>query len=215
MKNLFRKIVPSVLVLVLSGMAAFGQGHPATIDLKKVFESYWKTKEADAALKERAADLDKQYKSLATDWQKSRDAYEKLLASAKDPAIAADERDKRQKTAEAKLLEIKENEQTIDSFRRQATATLDEQNRRMRDKILGEIRDAVKAKAKSAGYTMVFDSAAESVNNTAVLLYTNGENDITDEILSQLNSTAPVGSAKPVADKPVAGKPADKTSGKK
>ena len=75
------------------------------------------------------------------------------------------------KAADAKLLEIKEAEQTIDSFRRQADATLDEQKRRMRDKILDEIKSVVNAKAKAANYTMVVDSAAESVNGTPVFIY--------------------------------------------
>jgi Skp family chaperone for outer membrane proteins len=62
----------------------------------------------------------------------------------------------------------------------------------MRDKILDEIKAVVSARAKTSGYTMVVDSAAEGANGTPVYLYNNGENDITDDILKQLNSTAPV-----------------------
>ena len=176
----------------MSGMTAFGQNRVATVDLHKVFDNYWKRQTAEAGLKEHAADMEKQNKELVDNWQSLRDDYEKLNASATDPAVSADERDKRKKAADAKLLEIKEAEQTIDSFRRQADATLDEQKRRMRDKILDEIKTVVNAKAKAGGYTMVVDSAAESVNGTPVYLYTNGENDITDDVLKQLNSTAPM-----------------------
>ena len=38
---------------------------------------------------------------------------------------------------------------------------------------------------------MVVDTAAESANATPVILYTNNESDITDDILKQLNLTAP------------------------
>lgn len=195
MKKLIRKSIPLFLILALAGATASfaGDFKAATIDLSKVFDGYWKTKEANAALKDKAADLDKQNKSLMDDYKKSTDDYQKLLASANDQAVSADERAKRKQAADAKVLELKESEQTIESFRRQAGVTLDEQKRRMREKILAEIRTAVDAKAKAAGYSVVFDSAGESANGTPLLVYTNGENDITSDILSQLNASAPLG----------------------
>jgi len=208
---MIRKFVPLVLALALSGSVALAaESRSATIDLRKVFDNYWKTKEADAALKDAAADLDKQNKSLMDDYKKATEEYQKLAASAGDQAVSAEERGKRKKSADAKMLEIKATEQTIESFRRQAGATLQEKNRRMRDKILTEIRTAIDARAKAAGYSMVLDSAGESANATPILIYNSGENDITDAILSQLNTTAPVPAAKSAADNPVADKPADK-----
>ena len=44
---------------------------------------------------------------------------------------------------------------------------------------------------KAAGFTIGFDTAADSVNQTPILLYTNGENDLTDDLLQQLNANAP------------------------
>lgn len=192
MKKLIYSFLPAIVLLALAGTPAFAQGKTATIDLRKVFDNYWKTKEADAALKERAAEMDKQYKTLTEDWTKSRDEYQKLVATANDQAVSAEERAKRKKLADAKMNELKEGEQTIEGFRRQATATLDEKKRQMRDKILGEIRTAINTKAKAAGFSIVFDSAADSANATPVLIYNSGDNDITDEILAQLNATAPV-----------------------
>lgn len=210
MKKLIRSFIPVIVLLAWSGTPALAQSKTATIDLRKVFDNYWKTKEADASLKERAADMDKQYKNLTEDWTKSRDEYQKLVATANDQAVSADERAKRKKAADAKMLELKEGEQTIEGFRRQATATLDEKKRQMRDKILGEIRAAINTKAKAAGYGIVFDSAADSANATPVLIYSNGENDITDEILSQLNVSAPIS-----LPKATEAKPAEKANGKK
>jgi len=51
----------------------------------------------------------------------------------------------------------------------------------------------VEAKAKAGGYTLVIDVAAKSAVGTPIMLYTNGQNDMTQDVLSQLNSTAPVG----------------------
>ncbi len=76
-------------------------------------------------------------------------------------------------------------------------ATLDEQKRRTIEKILAEIRTLVAAQAKSSGGAIVIDTSAESANRTPIVLYTANEEDITDKVISSLNSTAPPESAKP------------------
>ena len=60
-----------------------------------------------------------------------------------------------------------------------------------REAIVTEIRAVIEAKSKTAGYSLVIDIAAESVNKTPVILFSNGENDITETILSQINAVAP------------------------
>jgi len=80
----------------------------------------------------------------------------------------------------------------IDQFERQAQITLSEQSQRMRDNILSEIKAAVTAQAKAAGYSLVIDAAAESANATTAVVYSNGENDLTDAVLKQLNAGAPI-----------------------
>ena len=62
----------------------------------------------------------------------------------------------------------------------------------MREKILGAIRDIINAKAKATGYSLVIDVAAESVNQTPVVMYNNGDNDITGAVLKELNASAPI-----------------------
>ena len=183
--------ITCAMLLLLAATTASAQGRIATVDLKKLFDNYWKTKQADASLKDRAADLDKEHKGMLADYNKATDDYKAMLAASSDPAISDSEREKKKKDAEEKLRNLKDQQETIVKFENQARTTLDEQRRRMRDNILGEVRKAVDAKAKVAGYTMVIDVAAETINNTPVILFNNGENDITDAILSQLNASAP------------------------
>ena len=102
-----------------------------------------------------------------------------------------EEREKRKKSAEDKFKQIKESEDSITQYERQARSTLEEQKKRMRDRIVEEIRATVTGKAKVAGYAMVFDIASEGVNNTPIVLYSNNENDITEAVLAQINAGAP------------------------
>lgn len=182
------------LVIFVFGFACAAgaqQGKVGIIDLRQVFDKYHKTITADARLKDQASDLDKERKIMMEQYQKATDDYKTALDGANDQAVSADEREKRKKTAESKLLDIKKLETDIGQFDRQARTTLEEEQRKLRDRILAEIRGIINTKAKVGGYTIVIDSAAETVNKTPVVMYTNGENDITAAVLAELNANAP------------------------
>lgn len=192
-----------LLLLTCFTLSAAGQGKIAIVDLRKVFDDYYKTKAADAQLKDQAADLAKESKAYMEQYQKASEDYKKLLDEANNQAVSQDEREKRKKAAEGKLVEIKELETTIRQFENTARTTLEEKKRQMREKILGAIRDIINAKAKTSGYALVIDTAAESVNQTPVVMYNNGDNDITAAVLQELNASAPI---IPKSDEPKKGK---------
>jgi outer membrane protein len=205
MTNLSMRIVLGLFLMSLMGGPALAQNRMGTVDLRKVFDGYWKKKQAEAALKERQTDMEKEDRNMVDDYKKVKDDYQNLLAGANDQAVSTEERDKRKNAAEEKLRRMKEMEETIAQYERQARTTIGEQSQRMRSNILSEIRNVVNAKAKAGGFSLVIDTAAESINNTPVFLFTNGENDITDSVLQQLNATAPADALKddksPAADK--------------
>lgn len=197
-----------LLALAASALAAAAQTplKVATIDLRKVFDGYYKTKQADGGLKEEAAGLEKTAKGMLEDYKKSNEDYKKLVESAGDQAVSAEERAKRDKNAKDKLLEIRQLEQQVQSFQRQSEATLLEKRRRMRDNLLREIREAIVTKARSGGYNLVIDTAADSVNQTPVFLLADTGADLTDDMIKELNASAPADALRP-AD--AAAKPAN------
>jgi outer membrane protein len=193
MNKSFGKLALILLTCGLLTSPAFAQGRIGTVDLRKLFDNYWKTKQADSALKDRAADLDKEYKGLRDEYAKSQEEVRKLMSSANDQAVSSEERDKRKKAVDAKLKELKDTEETIVQFEKSARTTLDEQKKRMRDNILAEIRKVIDAKAKSSSYTLVIDVAAETPNGTPMVLYANdAANDLTAQVLDVLNVGRPV-----------------------
>ena len=188
------------LVLAILGVALLSSAlsaHAAelklgTVDLKKVFEEYYKTKLADAAIKEEAGALEKDRKALIDDHTKAMDDYKKAVDEANNQAVSADEREKRKKDAEGRLVNINDLRQTIEQFDRTAKQNLDEKLRQTREKILVEIKAAINTKSKNGGFSMVLDSStADPGGRPPVVLYTSGENDLTDVVLAQLNANAP------------------------
>jgi len=183
-------ILSSCFLLALGASAAEAQ-KIATIDLRKVFDGFWKTKQADAKLKEDAGELEKDRKIMVDQFQKNEEKYNKTMEGVKDLALSPAERDKRKKDAENELLGLRDMEGRIKQFDATSRAQLAEKQRRIRDNILTEIRETVKLKVKAANYTLVLDSAAETPNGTPILLYTGGGDDLTDAVLKELNINAP------------------------
>jgi outer membrane protein len=178
----------SLLLLACSARAA--DLKIGTIDLQKVFEGYYKTKLANAAIQDEIAGLKKDNAALIEEHTKAVEDYKKALDEANNQAVSADEREKRKKEAEGKLLRINDLRQTIDQFERTAKGNIDEKLRQSREKIVKEIKEVIATKCKSNGMSMVFDSGT-SEGRLPMVLYTNGTNDLTDEILTQLNANAP------------------------
>jgi outer membrane protein len=197
MMKILRAVFPAFLLMTFLSGSALAQTKIATVDLKKLFDSYYKTKLAQASIQDNADQLIKVESGMKDDLKKDSDEYQKLAAQANDQALSADERARRQQAADDKMKQLQASKADIDKFDRQANVTVGEKRQRMRENILVEIKATVTTKAKAAGYSLVLDSAAETVNGTLTVVYSNGDNDLTDAILSQLNAGAPIDVTKP------------------
>lgn len=193
MKNLRLAFITTVLLAVVSFSAA-AQTKVATVDMKKVFNGYWKTKQATTSLESRKVELRKEMKDMTESLEKAQNDYKQLIDQASDQALSADERDKRKQAAADKIKEITSSKTSLEQFQRQAEAQLADESQRMSGNLVNEIQKAVSDKAKTAGYTIVINSSASEA-----FIYVSPDSDITDSVLSQLNAGAPIDLTKPSA----------------
>lgn len=208
--------------LALAGLTAIASAQPAqkiaVVDMGKLFNNFYKTKQAGSTLEERRQDILKVQKGLYDDYQKAQEEFNKLKDGIKDPSISKEESAKREKAATSKLEEVKEMEANIRKYTGSAEESFGQQKVRMKQKMIGEIREVIEAKAKADGYALVLDSVGVSMNEAPVVLYNNGQNDITEDVLKKLNENAPAMPAKSeeTKDKPAETKPGEKKdTGKK
>lgn len=201
MKNsiLKRAVLAAVLGAVLS-VSTSAQTKVALVDMKKVFDSFYKTKQAELQIKDRAAESDKVYKGMIEDYKKANTDYKGLIDGSNDQAISSEEREKRKKSAETKLLDLQEIEKSVKQYEGSARTSLAALEKRMREKIVEEIREVVNRMGRSGGYTVVFDVAALTAYQTPIILYTDGQNDLTDAVVKEINATAPPGSLSSATD---------------
>ena len=194
MKKLMQFCLLSAGLAGLGSSAGAAEQKIATFNLRKAFDSYYKTIQSTAALKQEATEVDKERTQMVENGRKHEDEWRKLIDRANDQSLSAEERDKAKKTASDKYAELETDKQYITTFDREATGRLREKERLRRDDIVKEIEGVVTAHAKAAGYSMVLDPSGESANLAPVVLYTNGQDDMTEAIIKELNAAAPPGS---------------------
>lgn len=187
MKNFRLLIVFAVSLLATCAISAHAQSKVASVDMKKLFDNYYKTKLAEDLLDKDKADARKDLKDMADGIDKAQADYKQLLDQEDDQAISSDARDKLKQSAAAKADEINNSKASFEKYQRQVEATLADKSQRMSANLISEIQKAVTEKAKLGGYTLVVNSA-----NPEAVVYVNSDNDITDSVLAQLNAGAPI-----------------------
>ena len=118
MRNILRNVLPAWLLLTFLSGSALADVKIGTVDLRKLFDNYWKTKTAQAAIQERASQLDKDDKGMKEDLKKGSDDYQKLLLQVNDQGISTEERDRRKSAADEKLKQLQGSKTAIEQFER-------------------------------------------------------------------------------------------------
>ena len=195
MKNSILKWLFAASVAATLSLNASAQVKIAVVDMKRAFEQYYKTKQAEVQIKSQGAEADKVFKGMLEDYRKANQEYKGLVDGSSDQAVSAEEREKRKSSAEKKLLDLQEIEKSVKQYEKSAKENIGALEKRMRDKIVDEIREVVNRMSRNGSYSLVLDLAAVTAYQTPIILYTDGQNDLTEAIIKELNATAPPGTA--------------------
>jgi Skp family chaperone for outer membrane proteins len=124
-------------------------------------------------------------------------------------SLSADERAKYKKKAEDLLLDLQIRSESISNYYAGTESKRREEMGRHVSDLTTEILGVMNAMAKKQGYTLVLDRTALTMTGNPLVLYTSGENDLTEPLIKQLNSTAPATPA-PDTNSPAAATPGAK-----
>jgi outer membrane protein len=188
----------------LLSTTALAQGKVGVINLTKVFDEFWRTKQADIQIKDRLSEFEKMGQSMYDDYKKANEEFGKQIEAANDPALSKEESEKRRKDLDKKRKDIMEMENNIKQFQGNSQRALMEQRGRVRESILRDVRGVIEEKSKAGGYNTVLDISAQSANGTPMVIFTTlagGESDLSDSVAKALAATAPPDSAKTDAPK--------------
>ena len=212
-KHLFIPLLSLVFSLAFAGTAA-AELKVGTVDMKKLFESYWRTKEAETKMSETRAVLKRDLDERMEKRKELQDSIEKLNDDIKKPELSKDSAQKKMKDRDDKIGEWQTMMRELQQYQAEKEKQLADQTLRIRNGIVEEILKIVTEKTQAENFDLVFDTSGNSINNVPVVIFAKPSYDFTKDIIEKLNATRPKsGSSEAPAEKP-AEKPVDK-KGKK
>ena len=161
------------------------------ISLEKVYNGYWRTDVENKKLKAKQEEALDRIKKLEESLRKEGTVLGNMIKAMQDPRLAAAEQSKRQQQVQTKQKELQQMQDAIRGFRERTQKDLELDMRKAREQIMEEIQQIVSAEAKKRELNLVLDHAARSAAIAPIVIFTDGENDLTEEVLRQLNLSDP------------------------
>ena len=161
------------------------------ISLEKVYNGYWRTDVENKKLKTKQEEALDRIKKLEESLRKEGTVLGNMIKAMQDPRLAAAERSNRQQQVQTKQKELQQMQDAIQGFRERTRKDLELDMRKEREQIMEEIQQIVSTDAKKRKLNLVLDEAARSAAIAPIVIFTDGENDLTEEVLRQLNLSDP------------------------
>jgi len=191
MKKLLTLTCLIAVSLAGSAMSANAQLKVGTVDMNKIFSSYYKTKDAESRINEARNEAKKELDDRMDSHKKALDEIKGLEDQLNKPELSKDAKDKLQKTRDQKITDFRTTDTEIADFKNTREKQLQEQAVRMRNSIVQEITKLIQDKVKSDNFDLVFDKSGMSLNGVSVLVYSRDAMDFSDDIITQLNKNKP------------------------
>ncbi len=184
-------LIPALAAAVMMAAPALRAADQMVfVNLNRVFEEYHKTEMANKQLKAQADEFSAERSGKIKEFEELQAAFDAARDDSQNPALSAEARDAKRDEAEEKLIEIRRKEKEIRKYEETRKKQLMDTERRVRNRIVGEIRDAIKAYAIEQAYSAVIDSSGQSLNAVESIVYHDARLEITDKILEILNKGA-------------------------
>lgn len=207
--NLMKYLVPTLLAAVALGASAHAQSMVkiGTVDMKKVFEGYYKTKDAEQRINEARNSAKKELEERMESYQKGAAEVQKLNTEIGNDALSREAKETKSKARDERIGELKNMEREINEFRATREKQLQEQSGRMRQGIVDDITKVVGDKVKAENFDLVFDKSGMSLNGVPVVMNAKEAYDFTDSVVTILNKNkgsepAPAAAAPAPAERP-------------
>ncbi|MDD5679176.1 MAG: OmpH family outer membrane protein [Kiritimatiellae bacterium] len=162
----------------------------AFVSMERLFDEYYKTKDANVQLKARFESVDAPRRDLVNQVKTLKTEVEKLGAEARDKSLSDAEREKKRTAAEDKFALFRDTEAKLVEFDNTYKKKFGDQMKQSQQQLVGEIRAVIEVYVKEHGIRIVFDSSGKTLNSVESVVYYDPAFDITEPILTILNKNA-------------------------
>jgi outer membrane protein len=170
----------------------------AVVDLSKAFDAYYKTKDAQARIKEKEEGYQKDIQDMKVDYDHMVEEAQKLRDDSQDPTLSPQAQGDKKKALQAKVQDLQNMERKIQETSTERNRELQDEIVRRHKEIVDEITKVVTDYSAPQGFDLVVDKSSSSATGVPVVLFNSNKLvDITPDVISRLNSTAPPAGAAP------------------
>ncbi len=165
----------------------------AVVDLSKAFDQYYKTKDAQALLKQKQDGYQKEIQDLINGYQRMGEEAQTLDKAASDPTLSPQARQDKGTALQAKKQDLINLQNKIQEMKVERTREIQEELFRRHKEIVDEISKVITDYSGPQGFDLVIDkSSASAASGVSIVLYSSSKLiDITVPIIGILNKAAP------------------------
>jgi Skp family chaperone for outer membrane proteins len=198
--------IKTFLFTALAGLSALGahaQSAPkiAVVDLAKLFENYYETKQQGEKLKSQEAEATQAVQAMVKQLDELNAKMAKLQDDFNNPASSSDAKAKAQAAAEPLGKDIIAKRNEVQNYSNNARTMLQNQFNTYKGIAVGRINDVVARIAKTKGVNLVIDKSPNTTYQTSTFPFidTAAFPDITEEVLKEINRDQPASTVTPAA----------------
>ena len=167
------------------------------VDMAKVFDSHYKSEEANAKFREAEQKAQEQSEEIRKQGQALVEEYKELAEQAKNALLTPEARAKAEADAQQKGAEIQRKQADLQSFLQNTQRSLQQRIKTHRDLLLEEISKTVVEMAKKQGATLVLDKSGPTLFGIPSVIYADPAYDITQDVIAEVNKDRPAPVAAP------------------
>ena len=206
MKNkLILSLLAASLTLTHQASAEINIG---TVDMKKVFESYKKTKDAEQRISEMRNKYKKELDERMEKLKGMKDEIDKLTEDTKKAELSPEKRQDKAKKRDEIAGEANNLWRDVQQSQQEKEKQLADHSVRMRNGIVEEIKKIIDKSVIAHNFDLVFDKSGPSLNGVNIVLHSRDSWDFTKEVVDELNKAPGAASAADLDVTPPAAAPA-------
>ncbi len=177
----------SLMVLAVLTNSAFAL-EVAFVNMNKLFENYYETKDADEALKTQRDIKAEEASAMLKEFEALGKKYQALMQETENPLLTKEQR--ASKAAEMKSVEKEAKQMKIDleKHRQKSLQEVRAKYEEKRDEIIAKLVKYLGKVSKAKKYDLVLDVSGKTANGISGVVYYDEKKDITDVVLKNLNA---------------------------
>ncbi|GAB4247273.1 MAG: hypothetical protein OHK005_13420 [Candidatus Methylacidiphilales bacterium] len=186
---MMKRFFVGAFALVSTLSLSHAQLKVAAVDLNKVFNEFYKTKQVDAELKEQVAKFRKERDDQMNSYKALVDQIKSLEDKRRDPASSEAVKKETETMLKDKVQEAQNREREMRDWEQTTGRLMQDQMQRNRKRILDEITAELDKSAKAQSFDLVLDRSGMTMNGTSAFAFINEKiPDISESLIKTLNA---------------------------